>query len=418
MICPRERVLQALNHERPDRTPRDFWAEAPALERLCKHLQVPDEEGVLQALEIDFRHLNAIEPAPRETQPGTWQNYWGERFLYRDSGHGMMREDLPGALAGVDAGSDCRAADVCVRRARTAPAVGAANTPSPCHPERSEGPCPETLFPDRGEVLRFARDDKGRAASTRRGTSPRPTEEGDIPEAFLAFPWPSPDLFDYSQLADQVRRHDRYALIYGFADVWQRAALVRGWERMFMDMARAPHLLHFLCRKFVDFYKEDYTRAQEQARGRIDLFLLLSDLGSQHGPLMSLPMFRALVAPYLAEMIAHIHSLGARVLYHTCGAVAPFIPDLIAMGVDVLDPLQPVNAEMQPESLQANFGGQVVFHGGIDMQTLLPRGTPAEVTAEARRYCEVLGTNGGYILAPTHLFQPDVPPENVVAMYR
>ena len=246
----------------------------------------------------------------------------------------------------------------------------------------------------------------------------RPTEEGDFPEAFLSFPWPSPYLFDYSRLPSQVRRHDRYALIYGFADVWQRAALVRGWERMFMDMARAAHLLHFLCRKFVDFYKEDYTRAQEQAAGRIDLFLLLSDLGSQHGPLMSLPMFRSLVKPYLAEMIAHIHSLGARVLYHTCGAVAPFIPDLIAVGVDVLDPLQPVNGEMLPESLQANFGGQVVFHGGIDMQTLLPRGTPQEVTAEARGYCEVLGANGGYILAPTHLFQPDVPPENVVAMYR
>ncbi|MHB8994954.1 MAG: uroporphyrinogen decarboxylase family protein [Armatimonadota bacterium] len=380
MNHPRERVLQTLNYERPDRTPRDFWAEAPALERLCQHLQVSDEEGILQALEIDFRHLNAIEPAPRETQPGVWQNYWGERFLYLDSGHGMMREDLPGALAGVDSDPDCRAADVCVRRARTAPNLA----------------CDQS----------------------RRGASPRPTEEGDIPNAFLSFPWPSPDLFDYSQLAGQVGLHERYALVYGFADVWQRAALVRGWERMFMDMARAPHLLHFLCRKFVDFYKEDYTRAQEQAGGRIDLFLLLSDLGSQHGPLMSLVMFRSLVAPYLTEMIAHIHSLGARVLYHTCGAVTPFIPDLIALGVDVLDPLQPVNEEMQPESLQANFGGQVVFHGGIHMQTLLPWGTPEEVTAEARRYCEVLGANGGYILAPTHLFQPDVPPENVVAMYR
>jgi len=135
------------------------------------------------------------------------------------------------------------------------------------------------------------------------------------------------------------------------------------------------------------------------------------------GALMSIAMFRELVAPYLREMVDLIHGLGARVFYHSCGAIAPFIPELIAMGVDLLDPLQPVNAEMQPESLQARFGGQVCFHGGIDMQGILPYGTPEEVRAEARRYCEVLGSEGGYVLAPTHLFQPDVPPGNIVAMY-
>ena len=85
--------------------------------------------------------------------------------------------------------------------------------------------------------------------------------------------------------------------------------------------------------------------------------------------------------------------------------------------MDVLDPLQPVNEAMSPESLQASFGGRVVFHGGIDMQGVLPHGTPPEVRAEVRRYCETLGSEGGYILAPTHLFQPDVPPENILAMY-
>lgn len=231
------------------------------------------------------------------------------------------------------------------------------------------------------------------------------------------FPWPTPDLFDYSELAADAARHDDYAQLYGFADVWQRPALVRGWEHMFLDMAARPDWVHFLCRQFTDFYKEDYTRAAEATDGRIDLYLLLSDLGSQAGPLISLPMFRELVKPYLQEMTDHIHSLGARVLYHSCGAVARFIPDLIVMGVDVLDPIQPVNEEMQPEALQASFGGQVTFHGGIDMQGVLPFGTPAEVQAEVRRYVTTLGSEGGYILGPTHLFQPDVPPQNIVAMY-
>ncbi|MCX7007491.1 MAG: methyltransferase, partial [Kiritimatiellaeota bacterium] len=96
----------------------------------------------------------------------------------------------------------------------------------------------------------------------------------------------------------------------------------------------------------------------------------------------------------------------------------PFIADLIACGVDVLDPIQPTGPDMEPESLKREFGDRLCFHGGIDMQELLPNGTPAEVTAGAQHYCDILGKNGGYILGPAHLFQPDVPPENILAMYQ
>ena len=232
-----------------------------------------------------------------------------------------------------------------------------------------------------------------------------------------AFDWPSPDARDYSTLAQQVREHDEFALVYGFADIWQRPALVRGWEGMFLDMMEHPDWVHFLARRFTDYYLADYTRAAEVSGGRIDLFLLISDLGSQHGPLISLPMFRQFVAPYLKEMIELIHRLGARVLYHSCGAIRPFIPELIALGVDVLDPIQPTGPDMSPALLKADFGDRLSFHGGIDMQKLLPFATPEQVRAEARRYCETLGRNGGYILSPAHLFQPDVPPENVLAVY-
>ena len=239
-------------------------------------------------------------------------------------------------------------------------------------------------------------------------------------ESFLdleAFDWPTPDARDYSALRQQASQHEEFALVYGFADVWQRPALVRGWEGMFLDMATYPERVHFLCRKFADYYREDYTRAAEVTGGRIDLYLLISDLGSQHGPLMSLAMFRQFVAPYLGQMARHIHRLGGRVLFHSCGAVGPFIPDLIELGVDVLDPIQPVTPDMSPERLKAKYGSRLSFHGGIDMQKLLPFGTPAQVQAEARRYCKVLGDSGGYILGPAHFFQPDVPPENVLAVY-
>jgi uroporphyrinogen decarboxylase len=300
-----------------------------------------DRDRLLDELGVDIRHLEVPAPPERALGRGVYQNFWGERYIYRPTPWGPMREDVRGALAEATALAD-----------------------------------------------------------------------------LTGFPWPSPDQLDHSLLAAQCRRWPRHALLYGFADVWQRPALVRGWEGMFLDMVERPEWAHFLCRTFTDFYLEDYTRAAEVTGGRIDLFLVISDLGSQHGPLISLAMFREFVAPYLREMIECIHSLGARVLFHTCGVIAPFIPDLIGLGVDVVDPLQPVGPEMSPERLKADFGDRLSFHGGIDMQRLLPHGMPEEVQAEARRYCEVLGRGGGYVLAPAHLFQPDVPPENILAFYR
>jgi uroporphyrinogen decarboxylase len=233
-----------------------------------------------------------------------------------------------------------------------------------------------------------------------------------------AFDWPTFDSIDRSRLAKQCRELEHYALVYGFADVWQRPALIRGWEEFFVDLVERPAWAHYLCRKFTDFYLEDYTRAAELTDGRIDLYLLISDLGSQRGPLISKSMFREFVAPYLKEMIDRIHQLRGKVLFHSCGSIAELIPDLIGLGVDVLDPIQPIGPAMQPEALKSAFGDQLCFHGGIDMQSVLPHGSPAQVHTEVQRFCRVLGAGGGYILGPAHLFQPDVPPENVLAVYQ
>ncbi|HWH72442.1 MAG TPA: uroporphyrinogen decarboxylase family protein [Candidatus Sulfotelmatobacter sp.] len=340
-LTSRERVLMALRHEAPERTPCDFWAEPPAWNRLGEYLGHQDKEQLLKFLEVDVRHLEAPSPAELPVGDGLFQNFWGERYYYQNTAWGPMREDVKGGLA---------------------------------------------------EAHSFAE--------------------------LEGFAWPEPNCIDRTGLREQCKRHQDYALIYGFADVWQRPALVRGWENFFADLVEHPEWVHFLCRKFTDFYLEDYTRAAEVTNGRIDLYLLISDLGSQHGPLISMAMFREFVAPYLKEMIDCIHGLGGQVLFHSCGMIQPFIPELIRLGVDVLDPIQPIGLEMGPENLKAVYGKQLSFHGGIDMQRLLPHGTPEQVGAAAARYSEVLGQGGGYILGPAHLFQPDVPPENIVALYR
>jgi uroporphyrinogen decarboxylase len=339
-VSSRERVLMALRHEPPDRTPRDFWAEEPTWNRLLAHTTHSGREELLRHLEIDIRHLDVPTPPELALGGGIYQNFWGERYTYQSTPWGPMREDVKGALAAAQSSAELE-----------------------------------------------------------------------------SFPWPSADEIDHSALRRKCQEYEEYALIYGFADVWQRPALVRGWEGMFVDMVERPDWVHFLCRRFTDYYLADYTRAAEVTRGRIDLYLLISDLGGQKGPLISMAMFRRFVAPYLKEMIDRIHHLGARVLYHSCGMIQPFIPELIQLGIDVLDPLQPTSPAMAPERLKAEFGERLCFHGGIDIQQLLPYAKVEEIHQEVRRYCEVLGRGGGYILGPTHLFQPDTPPENVLVVY-
>jgi len=232
------------------------------------------------------------------------------------------------------------------------------------------------------------------------------------------FDWPLPDSFDYSNIKE-CETHNNYAIVYGFADIWQRPALLRGLENALMDFILNPDWVHFLSRKFTDFYKEDYTRAFNASEGRIDVFLIISDLGGQNGPLISLNMFNEFIAPYLKELSDHIHNLGAYVMFHSCGMIFPFIERLIEIGIDILDPIQPVSSQMMPENLSKFFKGRICFHGGIDIQNVLPYGTPEEVKQEVKLYSKILGEsgNGGYICCPAHLFQPDIPPENIFAFY-
>ena len=236
-------------------------------------------------------------------------------------------------------------------------------------------------------------------------------------EEIMAFPWPDNDVMDYSKLREQINvaREKELAVRYGFADIWQRPGLVRGLENHLIDMAINPEWVHYLSRKFTDFYTEEYRRAWAESCGNIDIFLVISDMGTQKGPMFSKAMFGEFVAPYLSEMADVVHAFGAKIMLHSCGNIAMFIPQIIQCGIDILNPIQPLGPEMSPESLKS-YSGQICFHGGIDIQHLLPQGTVDEVQKEVRRYAKAFDT--GYIACPAHLFQPDTPAENIIAFYK
>jgi len=104
-------------------------------------------------------------------------------------------------------------------------------------------------------------------------------------------------------------------------------------------------------------------------------------------------------------------------MHHTCGSVFPLVQDLIDVGVDILNPIQISARGMDPAALKREFGEQLIFHGGIDIQRILPFAAPERVKEEVKRIVAILGEGGGYIFAPSHNIQADVPPENIVAMY-
>jgi uroporphyrinogen decarboxylase len=147
------------------------------------------------------------------------------------------------------------------------------------------------------------------------------------------------------------------------------------------------------------------------------------DLGMQTGTLYSPRTFRGLILPRLQRrwqaardyIDAHLDP-EIPLMFHTDGAVRPFIPDMLSAGLGVLNPVQPGCAGMDLEDLKRDFGDRLVFHGAIDVQNVLPFGTPGEVRAAVRSAIRALAPGGGYILSPSHFVQSDVPPENIVAM--
>jgi uroporphyrinogen decarboxylase len=133
-------------------------------------------------------------------------------------------------------------------------------------------------------------------------------------------------------------------------------------------------------------------------------------------------MFRSMIKPHFARLYGEARRMlneinpEIRIMGHTDGDVYPIIPDYIEIGLDVLNPVQPYVAEMEHDRLKKEFGDKLSFHGGIDLQKVMPFGTTDEVTAEAIKTMRALGNNGGYILAPTHYLLADVPPENILAL--
>jgi uroporphyrinogen decarboxylase len=143
------------------------------------------------------------------------------------------------------------------------------------------------------------------------------------------------------------------------------------------------------------------------------------DFGTQKGMSMSPELWRKVFKPRIKKTIAEFKKANSdiKVAWHSCGSIVPIIGDFIEIGLDILNPIQPLAAGMDPKFLKNTYGESLTFFGGIDIQELLPRARPGEVKKEVKRIANILGKGGGYIVAPAHHIQDDTPLENIFALF-
>jgi uroporphyrinogen decarboxylase len=362
----RERLLAALEHREPDRLPLDLGTArftgivAPAYERLRAHLGFGRPGAVIdrmqQLVEMDEAILERLDVDARAFSFGT-PDAGGDIEL----GNGRYRDEW-----GV------------VRR-----------RPPGCHYYELE------ISPLAGELTA---------------------------QAIARYPWPDPTdpgrTRGLREQALRLRRTDYAVMFNARFNLVHMTQYLRGFEDWFLDLAGNHELFQTLMHAVLEVMIEINRRALGEVGDLIDIVAFGDDIGMQDRPVCSPALYRKLIRPFQERIVATIRShTRAKILYHTCGSVYHYMPDFVEMGIDAVNPVQVSARYMQPERLKREFGDRIAFWGGIDSQRLLPQGTPEQVRAEVRRMFEVMGPGGGWVLAAVHNIQPDVPPENVLAMF-
>lgn len=242
-----------------------------------------------------------------------------------------------------------------------------------------------------------------------------PLETFETAEELRAYPFPKYLPGPTAEQVEAVRRihaQGRFAMGNMPCTVWETAWYARGMEVLMMDMMAEPELAEIV----LDAVTENAViRAENFAKAGADGLYLGDDIGMQSTVMMNMELYRTYLKPRLARVIAAARAVNPDIIvqYHSCGYVEPFIPELIEIGVDVLNPVQPECMDF--EKLYAQYGDKLSFSGLLGTQTLMPFGTPEEVRATVKKYLDMVGPKGGLYICPTHMLEPEVPIENVIA---
>ena len=234
-------------------------------------------------------------------------------------------------------------------------------------------------------------------------------------EEIESYPFPDYASADGSHQAEQVRRikeQDLIALGNMQTTIWESAWYMRSMEELFCDMMAEDEMAEVLLDKVTEL---SLIRAKAYVKAGVDVLFLGDDIGMQHTIMMSEELYCTWLKPRLKKIIDEVKKINPEVIvfYHSCGFVEPLIPHLIEAGIDVLNPIQ--SECMDFEEIYRKYGDKISFHGTIGTQTVMPHGTPKEVKETVWRNLDIAGDKGGLFVAPTHLLEPEVPFENILA---
>jgi uroporphyrinogen decarboxylase len=369
-MTQRDRVLAAMNHRTPDRTPLDIGGikttslNVHAYENLREYLTQP--------------------PFTLESPPAEIAHWRSQRT--------HMHESVSRCL-----GSDVRRVHIPLQP----PLPAAITAPVQCDEWGNEWTqAPTGLYFVSRSALEHARsiDDVRRHA------------------------WPDPAcLMNVDALAEAARRlraSTDCAICLDLPDgVAHQTQFLLGFERWLTLTVDDRRLFEEVAERVADTYSDMVAPVLDAVGDKVDLILHCDDIATQRGPLISPRAWRQAIKPRQARIFSAIKAhTSAKLLFHSCGSVAWALPDLIEMGVDGINPVQVSAKDMNTARLKQEFGRDLFFWGAIDTHHVLPFGTPSDVRDEVRRRIDDLTLDGGYIVGSVHIIQAEVPPENVVAM--
>ena len=393
-MTPRERILTDLKHREPDMVPLDLGGTESsgitgiAYNRLREYLglgpgetQIFDVYQQITKIEDDLREILRPDTVPLLIEPLDWKSF------------------------ALSDGSSCR-------------------IPEKWNPERDTN----------GDLV--VRDDNG-MITARMPDGGYYFEPVYSPLAGIKHPG------DLKAFADQIESYDwplfadesleriaeRARYLYENTDLAVVANLqlhllaagqqLRGYEAFMIDLVADKPLANALLEMLTDAYIRRCERYFERVGDYIQVVLVNDDLGTQAGPMLSPECYREMIWPHQKRLFSFIREKsGAFILFHSCGSVHTFIPDLIEAGVDALNPVQVSAKGMDTARLKEQYGRDITFWGGgCDTQRVLWQGPPQRIRDEVKRRIGDLARGGGFVFTQVHNIQPDVPPENIMAMY-
>jgi len=238
------------------------------------------------------------------------------------------------------------------------------------------------------------------------------------------YPWPEPlDPGRTKGLSEEARylhQNTPYALVANAPGVgiFETAWMLRGFQKLLEDLIDDHEFAKALLARVTQILKGMYGEFLTAVGKYIQVVMVSDDLGMEDGPMISPRLYRQLIKPFHKELWSFIKKkTEAYLFFHSCGSVHEFIPDLIELGVDILNPVQVSAKDMESCRLKEEFGDRLCFWGGVDTQHVLPYGSPEDVEREVKRRIKDLAPGGGYILTAVHNIQSGVKPENICRMY-